>query len=313
MKRVKEMKVDVIIPTYKPGAEFLELVTRLKKQTIVPHIIVMNTEKKYYDILLQDEKAKEILKDVSVTHISKAEFDHGRTRNLGASQSEADFFVMMTMDALPKNSHLLEELLAPFEDAEIAVSYARQLAKVDAGLVESYTREFNYPAKPMKKSLADLDRLGIKTYFCSDVCAAYRREVFLRQGGFVDKAIFNEDMVYAAGAMKAGYSVYYAANAMVYHSHNYSGAQQFHRNFDLGVSQAEHPEVFEGIRSESEGIAMVKKTIFYLLGQGKLFQVIPYIYVTGCKFIGFRLGKKYEKLPKGLVRKCSGSPSYFQK
>ena len=51
----------------------------------------------------------------------------------------------------------------------------------------------------------------------------------------------------------------------VIHSHNYNCMQQFHRNFDPGVSQAEHPEVFEGVPSEGEGIRLVKKSMAYLL------------------------------------------------
>lgn len=54
-------------------------------------------------------------------------------------------------------------------------------------------------------------------------------------------------MIYAAKAVEAGYSVAYAADAQVVHSHNYTNGQQFHRNFDLGVSQAEHPEILQHI------------------------------------------------------------------
>ena len=88
----------------------------------------------------------------------------------------------------------------------------------------------------------------------------YRRELYLQLGGFVQKAIFNEDMIFAGELIQKGYGVAYAAEAKVVHSHNYSAIQQFHRNFDLAVSQADHPEVFAGIRSEGEGIRLVKKT-----------------------------------------------------
>ena len=64
--------------------------------------------------------------------------------------------------------------------------------------------------------------------------------------------IFNEDMIYAAGLVKAGYGVAYEAEARVIHSHNYTGRQQLRRNFDLGVSQAQHPEIFRGVPSEGE-------------------------------------------------------------
>ena len=60
--------------------------------------------------------------------------------------------------------------------------------------------------------------------------------------------------------MEDDYAIAYVADAKVIHSHNYNCTQQFKRNFDLAVSQADHPEVFGGIRSESEGIRLVKQT-----------------------------------------------------
>ena len=75
-----------------------------------------------------------------------------------------------------------------------------------------------------------------------------------KAGGFCKKTIFNEDMILAGHMINAGYKVAYVAEARVIHSHNYTGMQQFHRNFDMAVSQAEHPEVFDGIKSENEGI-----------------------------------------------------------
>lgn len=47
------MKVDVIIPTYKPDKGFPEMIKRLEKQTLKPNrIIIMNTEEKYFEKLL---------------------------------------------------------------------------------------------------------------------------------------------------------------------------------------------------------------------------------------------------------------------
>lgn len=50
-------------------------------------------------------------------------------------------------------------------------------------------------------------------------------------------------MILAGRMVQAGYKVAYAAEARVIHSHNYSGLQQFHRNFDLAVSQADNPNL----------------------------------------------------------------------
>ena len=227
--------------------------------------------------------------------------------------SDADVVVFMTQDAVPANARLIEALVRPLEEYEkVSVSYARQLPARDCDFIERYTRTFNYPAESRIKGKEDLAELGIKTFFCSDVCAAYRRKVYLELGGFTKKTIFNEDMIMAAQMVQHGYSVAYAADAQVIHSHNYSGIQQFHRNFDLAVSQVDHPEVFEGIRSESEGIRLVKRTALHLIKSKKPYLIPCLVYKSGCKYLGYKLGQKYKKLPLWLVRFCSMSTTYWE-
>ena len=153
-------------------------------------------------------------------------------------------------------------------------------------------------------------RLGIKTYFCSNVCAAYKRDIFEQLGGFVNHTIFNEDMIYAAGVIQACYAIAYAADAKVIHSHNYSGWQQFTRNFDLGVSHVQYPAVFDGVPPEGEGMKLVKKTAVYLAKTAPW--LLPkLIWQSGMKWLGYRFGKKYQKLPPGLVRFCSLQKGYW--
>ena len=160
--------------------------------------------------------------------------------------------------------------------------------------------------------MKDLETLGIKTYFCSDVCAAYRKTVYDSLGGFEEKTIFNEDMIMAARMIHSGARVAYAAEAKVIHSHNYSCMQQLKRNFDLAVSQAEHPDIFENVRSESEGIRLVKDTAAYLVKKKKPWMVISLVVKSGFKYIGYRLGKNYRKLPEWLIRKCTMNPGYWE-
>lgn len=311
------MKIDVIIPVYRPGRKFLELLRRLSAQTLAPEkIIVMNTEKEYWDRWLSDlaETDRQQIPDtVSVFHVSKEEFDHGGTRDAGIRKGNSGIFVCMTDDALPADRKLLENLAGALEGREdIAAAYARQLPAPDCRIIERYTRAFNYPEEGQIKTIKDLDRLGIKTYFCSNVCAAYRRDVYLETGGFIRKTIFNEDMIYAASVMKRGYAVCYAADAEVIHSHNYSCMEQFHRNFDLAVSQADHPEVFSGVRSEGEGICLVKQTARYLAEQKKI-RLIPYLIVnSGFRYLGYLAGKRYRILPRRLILYCTMNKNYWK-
>ena len=120
-------------------------------------------------------------------------------------------------------------------------------------------------------------------------------------------------MIYAGWMVKKGYGVAYVSEARVYHSHNYTCMQQFHRNFDLGVSQAEHPEVFEGVPSEGEGIRLVKKSMAYLLKTVHIW-LIPGLFLQSVsKYAGYFLGKRYKKLPEKMIRSCTMNPEYWKK
>ena len=308
------MKVDVIIPVYGPGNRLLELFDRLGRQTVpVDRLIIMNTEKYLWDKWTETLEPGRLPENLSVYHVTKEEFDHGATRDAGIGHSDADVCVCMTHDALPADTNLIKALTdALFSGDDIAVAYARQLPATDCNIIECHTRDFNYPDKSRVKRLSDLDTLGIKTYFCSNVCAAYRRDIYLKLGGFTKKTIFNEDMIFAGHAVEAGYQIAYAADAQVIHSHNYTAMQQLHRNFDLGVSQADHPEVFGRLHSEGEGIRLVKKTAKWLVENGHALLLPQLVMASGSKYAGYWLGKHYKKLPEGLIRSLTMNPAYWE-
>ena len=302
------MEVDVLIPVYRPEGKLTELLKRLKMQNYPIHrVILMNTEEKHFPAELTG-----IWDRVEVYHLAKEEFDHGGPRDRGVRMSTADLVVCMTQDAMPADETLIEELVKPFDDPEVWAAYARQLPNEDCREVEKYTRSFNYPEQSMVKTKEDLDRLGIKTFFCSNVCAAWRREKYLELGGFVKHTIFNEDMILAGTMIKQGGKIAYCAKAKVIHSHNYSAFQQFHRNFDLAVSQTMYPEVFGGIRSESEGIKLVKKSLSYCIKIGKPWLMIQVVTQSAGKLLGYKMGQRYRSLPMWLILRCTMSPSFWR-
>ena len=305
---MENIKVDVIIPVYHPGKEFSVLLERLTEQTAVIHrIIAMNTEENYWNKELEQKYPL-----LEVHHLKKSEFAHGGTRAWAAELSDAEIMVFMTQDAVPADRNLIENLVKALEKEKmIAAAYARQLPNEMCSFAERYTRSFNYPEKSYVRTQRDLSLYGIKTFFCSNVCAAYKKEIYQELGGFVRKTIFNEDMIYAGKLIQMGYGIAYAADAKVIHSHNYSCMQQFHRNFDLGVSQAEHPEIFAGVPSEGEGIKLVKKTINYLIQKRKIWLIPGVILQSGCKYAGYLSGKNYRKLPRKMILWCTMNREYW--
>ena len=304
------MKVDAVIPAYKPGHDLRELVEKLLDQTVrLGPIIIINTDREFFD-----EKEYLIAPAVEVAHITRHEFDHAGTRDMGLRMSDADYVLFMTMDAIPKDNYLVEKLLSGFRRADnIAVSYARQLPKKDCNRIEQITREFNYPAQSRVQTSDDIKELGIKAYFCSDVCAMYDTSIYRSLGGFKAPAIFNEDMVYAAGALDAGYAVSYCADALVYHSHNYTGRQYYRRNFDLGVSQADHPEIFERFNVKGTGMQLVRKSLAQICRRGTPADIIRLVYYSGMKYLGFRKGKNYHKLSLKSCLKHTSDKEYWNR
>lgn len=299
--------VDVIIPVYRPGEKFRKVLSRLERQSYpVQKIILMNTGEEYWD-----KSFVQGFSNVEVHHLEKKDFDHGGTRAEAARLSRADIMVFMTQDAMPYDSKLIEELVKALEMEDVKTVYARQLPSYDCSVLERYTRSFNYPEESSVKSEADLSRLGIKTYFCSNVCAAYEKKAYSELGGFTDRAIFNEDMYYAAAIIKSGYKIAYAAQAQVVHSHNYTCFQQLHRNFDLGVSQAEHPEIFQDISSEGEGIRMVKETAGYIFSIKRPLLLVSLFFQSAFKYMGYFLGKRYKKLPRWLILRLTMNKEYW--
>lgn len=302
--------LDVIIPVYRPGKEWEQLLRGLAAQSRKPdRILIMNTGEENWN-----PRWEQLLPEMEVFHLTPETFDHGGTRDRAARMSQADYLLFMTQDAVPADNRLIEKLMEAMEASpDVRAAYARQLPRAECRLEERYTRGFNYPEDSFVKRKEDLPRLGIKTYFCSNVCAVYQRKTYLHLGGFPVRTIFNEDMIFAAGLIQNGYAVAYAAEARVIHSHNYSALQQFHRNFDLAVSQTDHPEVFSGIRSEGEGIRLVKSTAAFLIRKRKPWRIPGLIWNSGWKYLGYLLGKRYRKLPRSWVLHFTMNRRYWEK
>lgn len=308
--------VDVVIPVYKPDKKLQMVISRLMGQTIVPSSIFLIHTRSSEDDWHTEQLLQEVQTEYSVVQvvsIAQEEFDHGGTRDMAMHLCKSQYVLMMTQDAMPKNGKLIETLRNA-QGEKISVVFARQEPAKDCRIIERYTRTFNYPAEShsaMEKAAQTNN--GIKSIFCSDVCAMYDRIAYEEVGGFPGKVIFNEDEIFAAKSLKAGYDIRYEAQAVVIHSHNYSGVQYFKRYFDLGVSQADFSYIFNEYHAEDEGIRLVKQTFRYLMKRKSYFDIPVLFYHSGMKLIGMKLGKMYRKLPDKIIMKCTSNKAYWKR
>lgn len=314
------MRIEAVIPVYRPDGKLLDLLEKLSRQRApVAAIHLVNTQRDLFEAFLRaqgmtEETFAARFPLVDLCHIGKKDFDHGATRNLGAGRCSRDTQVIlcMTQDAVPADENLTANLVQPLqEDARLAACCARQLAAPGASTAERLSRQFNYPDVSRTKSQEDFPELGIKTYFCSNVCAAYRMTIFRALGGFPAPMIFNEDMAFAGRALQAGYRIRYCADARVIHSHSYGPMQQFHRNFDLGVSQAQHPEIFAGAKSEGEGLRYVRAVLHVMRTEHSLREAPSFLVGCAFRYVGYRRGKNYRKLSRKEILRCTGNKGFW--
>ncbi|MDY2591070.1 MAG: glycosyltransferase [Agathobacter sp.] len=300
--------ISVIIPTLNAQKYIEKLIDKLKAQKLEQEleIIVIDSA--------SDDKTVQIARDAGarVLEINRAEFDHGGTRNLGWRSAKGEIICFMTQDALPVDDLYLTNLIQGFEDNDVVMISGRQVPKSDANYVERLTRAFNYPAISIVRSQKDIESMGIKAYFFSDVCAAYRRSFLEETGGFDSPIISNEDMLLAAKALQAGYRVRYEAKAEVYHSHNFSLRYQYCRNFDVAVFMEMYKDIVKGDGTTGEGIRMVlytEKELFLHLHFVSMFRCV---FESAAKFLGNRAGRRYRSLSKEKIMKRTSNPVFWK-
>lgn len=282
------MDISIIIPTLNAEHEIEALLIALDRQSIQPNeILVVDSASEDKTIELVQKH-----KRVRLLEIDRQDFNHGTTRDMALNESSGDFVCFLTQDAVPVSDDYLKRLVAPMvEDSNIALVSGKQLPKANARRFEQLVRDFNYPDTPSVRSKGDLKKFGIKTFFASDTCSAYRRSAYLECGGF-DHVNTNEDMLMAAKFIASGMKVAYEPRAEVYHSHNLTPSQQFARNRAVGFFLETHADDLMQASEIGEGGRLVKAVSSQLLREGNLVEFIAFGVDCCARLLGNRAGRR---------------------
>jgi rhamnosyltransferase len=298
----------VIIPTYNAGKQLAKLLESLKAQSLACDVLVI-------DASSSDDTANIAKRaGATVTIIEKKSFDHGGTRTLAGTLTDADILIYMTQDALPADCTALENLIKPFSDPMVAAAYGRQLPHPGASPFGGHLRLFNYPEISHIRSLTDKTVCGIRTPFLSNSFAAYRKTALEEIGWFRERLIMGEDTWAGAKLLLAGYRLAYVSEAKVFHSHDYSPPEDFRRYFDIGVfHRCEDWILSEFGGAGGEGTAYVKSAIMYLAEQKKSYLLPELMVRTALKLAGYSLGRMHTHIPVSLKKKLSMHRDWWDK
>lgn len=302
--------ISVIIPTFNAAGYLDAQLSALLHQTT-----------KNLEILIIDSSSSDATLEIARSHnvramvIPKDEFEHGGTRTLAGKQANGELLVYLTQDAMPVNECAIQYLLRPlYEDRNVGVTYGRQIPYYKATVFAKHLRSFNYPGTSYIRTLADKPTYGIKTAFCSNSFAAYRRDALENVGWFKEKLILGEDMHVCAKMLLKGFKLGYVSEAMVYHSHNYSLSEEFRRYFDTGVFHKTEKWLLEEFGNPAgEGIRHLRSEVSFLISNG-FFYLLPLSLLRNfLKLLGYKLGYHYDSLPGGIVKQLSMHREWVRK
>ena len=125
------LDVSIVIPVFNASKYLLPLLDAFRSQTPVPP----------KEIILADSLSTDNTRDIvsgipNIRVIPIPVFTHGNARNIGASQAKGDVIVILSQDALPRNSSWLASLIEPFSDASVAATFSRQIPHENAKPME---------------------------------------------------------------------------------------------------------------------------------------------------------------------------------
>lgn len=296
------MNFALVVPTYNPGRYWQQWLRALSIQSSYPaQVLVFDSESTDGSFDAEDHEKFQLIS------IPKASFNHGGTRDLALDLLDCsiEVVVFLTQDALLSNEYALERLVASFSNPQVAAAYGRQLPHKDANPLGAHARIFNYGSVSRLKSRVSIPEMGLKACFISNSFAAYRVSDLLDVGGFPKDVILGEDMCVAGKLLLSGKSIQYAADACVYHSHDYSVLEEFRRYFDTGVFHTMEPWLIDRFGGASgEGLRFVRSELAYLQ-KHRPSLIIPAMFRTFMKYLGYKLGRMFAVLPKPMVLSLS--------
>lgn len=300
-------KIALLIPSLNAGEDWINTLDSINNQSIkINKKLIIDSGSSDKTIFVAKQFGFEII------NINKSEFNHGKTRQqLVELSDDADICIFLTQDAILASPDSISNIVSAFDDPQVGMAYGRQLPHKNAQTLESHARLYNYPGESHIRSSEDVEQLGFKVFFCSNSFAAYRRSALLAIGGFPIDSIMGEDAIVAAKMLTAGYKKVYAAEATAYHSHTYTLLQEFRRYFDTRVFHEQNKWLINDFgKPTGEGFKFMRSELSYVMKYNKSI-ILKSIFSLGAKWLGYKSGKFYKKLPKSILKQFSMHAFYW--
>ena len=196
---------SIIIRAYNEAAHIRRLLQGITEQTIKNvQVILVDSGSSDGTVAAAQEFA------VEVVHIAPEEFTFGRSLNLGITHAKADLVVMASAHVYPVYPDWLEQLLAPFKDEEVGLSYGKQRGSKNSHFSEQQLFKHWYPEVSSPRQ---------EHPFCNNANAAIRLKLW-QEHPYDETLPGLEDLEWGKWVQSNGHEIAYMADAEVIHVHN---------------------------------------------------------------------------------------------
>lgn len=301
--------ISVVVPVKNGGPGLVRCLEAIRAQDVDEEVEVIVVDSGSTDGT--QEAARSL--GARVHEIAPEDFNHGETRNLGASLASGDVVVFTVDDALPVGSDWLFRLTEPFRHRPgLAGTFGRHLANETAPPHQAFYIDSRYGPQPRTIGPETASASGVHATF-SNVASAIRRDV-LADHPFAPDIVIAEDAEWCVRVVDAGYAIEYVPHAVVRHSHTYSLADTIKRYFDLGASSG-RSKVGQGSSRRSgvtgSGARYVGEELLWMWRGGHRRAIPAAVAHEGARFVGYKLGVHHRFVPRRFRSRLSRTAIYW--
>ncbi len=208
-------KISIIIRCYNEEQHIGRLLSGIGQQTCQSvEIIVVDSGSTDATLAIASRYPVKILS------IKPEEFSFGRALNLGCQAATGDYLVIASAHVYPVYQDWLEQLLAPFNDPQVALTYGKQRGNEITKYSEQQIFATWFPDTP---TITDPHHP-----FCNNANAAIRRSLW-QQHPYDETLTGLEDLEWARRAIALGYRLVYVPESEIVHIHDETPQRTYNR------------------------------------------------------------------------------------
>lgn len=208
---------------------------------------------------------------VRVVSISPSNFNHGITRNYGATLATGEFIYFTVQDANPAETDMLERMLTHFTDEKVQAMVGMQAVPNDKDKNPAiWFKRYSIPQVETKHfpcdsftKLQPAEQFGLSAW--DNVNAMYRKSALMETPFRATN--FSEDWLWANDALHKGYKLIRDPSCVTYHYHHMSFQYAFRVDYIINYHFFQY---FERLPRIPNSAMMIARALYRILNNKEL-------------------------------------------